>query len=495
MLAWSARDLLLPPRQVRVVPVLATAADVQRQGTPLFKAAGWVEPRPTPVRVAALAPGVIEKLLVVEDQAVEQNAPIAQLVEDDARLAVERAQADSNLREAELAAARAEQKAAQTRLKKPVHLDAALAEAQAALAKIETELKNLPFAVQRAEAELTAAQRVYSGKLAAQDAVAGVEIDIAKSKLDSAQALLAELRRRESSLDKEYQALASRRDALQTQRTLLADEIQAMESATAKVSSALARVEQERVALAEAQLQLDRMTVRAPITGRVYRLVAQPGTRLGGASGHGPGQDGSTVVTLYRPDLLQLRVDVRFEDIPKIQLQQPVRIENAALPAPITGHVLFVSSEADIQKNTLQVKVAIPDPPAMCKPEMLMDVTFLAVEKQGETAGHSGDTLQLYVPQQLIQQDADGPFVWLADQSEGVARKIIVETGSLSTDGLLQVTRGLTNASRLIASGFEDLADGDRIQVVGEDPSLGTDVMVQRSAADGSRKPERGGAE
>ena len=45
------------------------------------------------------------------------------------------------------------------------------------------------------------------------------------------------------------------------------------------------------------------------------------------------------------------------------------------------GTVLFISSEADIQKNTLQVKVAIPDPPDVFKPEMLVDVTFLAPER------------------------------------------------------------------------------------------------------------------
>ena len=33
-----------------------------------LKAAGWIEPRPTPVGVAALALGVIQELLVVEGQ-------------------------------------------------------------------------------------------------------------------------------------------------------------------------------------------------------------------------------------------------------------------------------------------------------------------------------------------------------------------------------------------------------------------------------------------
>ena len=73
LVTWAAKDILLPPRSVTVVPVLSTTAKVQRAGTPLFQAAGWIEPRPTPLRVAALAPGVVQTLLVVEDQEIQQG--------------------------------------------------------------------------------------------------------------------------------------------------------------------------------------------------------------------------------------------------------------------------------------------------------------------------------------------------------------------------------------------------------------------------------------
>src|SRR5262245_17523358 len=65
---WAARDSLLPSRPVTVVPVLTSRAEIQTAGTPLFQAAGWVEPRPTPTLVTALSEGVVEQLLVVEGQ-------------------------------------------------------------------------------------------------------------------------------------------------------------------------------------------------------------------------------------------------------------------------------------------------------------------------------------------------------------------------------------------------------------------------------------------
>ena len=66
-----------------VIPVFALPAAGERAGTPLFKAAGWIQPGPTAIRVPALAAGVIEQLLVVQDQTVQAGQPIAQLVADD----------------------------------------------------------------------------------------------------------------------------------------------------------------------------------------------------------------------------------------------------------------------------------------------------------------------------------------------------------------------------------------------------------------------------
>lgn len=466
LVAWSTREMLFPPKAVTVMPVLASQEGIRAEGTPLFKAAGWIEPGPTPVRVAALAPGVVEDLLVVEDQAVKKGTPVAKLIKQDSELTLQRAQADSQLRQAECEEAQALLTAATTRFEQPVHLTAALGESEASLAKIQTLLKNLPFETRRAEARREFAQSDYDRKLAAKGVVSGRSISEAKSVLASAKELVDELRDRDDSLVQERAALERRRDALKTRLDLLADEIKAKAEAEAQVKAADARLEQARVVVAEAQLRLDRMTVRAPIDGRVYKLVAHPGARIGSGMTQMQGHDGSTVVTLYRPEKLQIRVDVRFEDIPKVSLGQPVRIENAALTAPLTARVLFVSSLADIQKNTLEVKVALDDAPPVFKPEMLVDVTFLAPKNVDANAKPTQET-RIHVPQSFVQQDEAGAFVWLADQSAGVARKTPIETG-MSAGGMTEVTRGLTISSRLIVEGLNELQDGDRIRVTGE---------------------------
>ncbi len=472
LVGWAGWDIVFPPQPVTVIPVCATEAQFQQAGTPLFQAAGWIEPRPTPVGVPALAAGTVDQLLVVEDQPVTAGQPVAILFKADAELDYQQALADLKLCEAELDGARARHVAAQTRWEHPVHLVAALAEAEGDLAQIDTQLHSLPFDIREAEARRDAAQQVYQGKTSAEGVVAAIQIEMAESELKSAQAHLEGMLDRAEALQREQAALAKRRDALKTQLELLADETAIRDESESQVRVAEARVEQARVAVAQAELRLDRMTVRAPIDGRVYQLISHPGSYVGAHSGEFGRVNRTVVVTLYRPTMLQVRVDVRFEDIPKVRLKQTVRIENPAHPEPLLGNVLFVGSEADIQKNTLQVKVAIDNPPAVLKPEMLVDVTFLAPETP-DTPRPGPRDLHLYIPRQLVHTVDGTSHVWLADQSADVARQIPIQIGASGPDGTVEITDGLKVGSRIIAGGTTGLQPGMRIRITGEEPTDG----------------------
>ena len=113
-----------------------------------------------------------------------------------------------------------------------------------------------------------------------------------------------------------------RRDALQTQLKLLADETQAKDEAEAKLK--LLRPESSRP-------ESPRRSEVAARSDDGSCADRRPRLSTGGLSRHDApaawgraNADGSTVVTLYRPEMLQVRVDVRFEDIPKVSLGQPV---------------------------------------------------------------------------------------------------------------------------------------------------------------------------
>src|SRR5258708_23812081 len=103
----------------------------------------------------------------------------------------------------------------------------------------------------------------------------------------------------------------------------------------------LAKLDKARVAVESARLRLERMTVRAPRNGRVLALVARPGMRLMGLV-QGGYQESSTIVTLYDPVALQVRADVRFENVPHVRPGQPARIESPPAPGgALEGEVLI----------------------------------------------------------------------------------------------------------------------------------------------------------
>lgn len=471
VLGWATRDAFLPRHDVKVVPVYVSLDEIQQAGTPLFKAAGWVEPRPTPIRVAALAEGVIDRLLVVEDQAVRKGEPIAYLIDDDSRLSLDGARAVLRIREAELDQCQAALAAAILNFDEPTHLQAVAAAAEAAFAKTATELTDLPFRIDEAAARAKFADADLKAKVEAGDAVTEIEVDEARSVRDAAKAKLDELRRRRSSLELEHKALGSQYKSAVRRLELKTDEKKDVGEARAILKAAEARLQQARILVSVAQLEFDRMTIRAPVDGRVMHLLTSPGTRLLGSVGRADQNDGGVVVTLYQPDKLQVRVDVRFEDLPQTGRNYPVLVESPAVKLPMSGTVLFTTSFADIQKNTLSVKVVIDDPPDVLKPEMLVDVTFLSPESNDDGAKSTDDDaspLRVFVPRRLVRNDDAGTFVWGADQTAQVARRMRVVVAEHAVGHYVEVTSGLTVASRLIASGSEGLADGARINITGE---------------------------
>ena len=78
----------------------------------------------------------------------------------------------------------------------------------------------------------------------------------------------------------------------------------------------------------------------------------------------------------------------------------------------------------------------------------------------------------MYIPNQLIQSDASGSFVWVVDENEDAQRRS-VEVGAPRADGLLELKSGVEVTDKLIASGLEGLSSGIRVTVTGDDQTMG----------------------
>ncbi len=377
----SARQVLRPPTPITVRPVVfagvASQDGVPSGGGVTVLAPGWLEADPFYVACTALTDGIVEQMLVLAGDRVEAGQIVARLVSDDAALSLARAVADTATAKADLAVAEADARAARTDWENPVERQRAVGVWKAALAETEAELAQLPalVEVEQATLELRREELTRINVALKRGGASDIEVIILKKQTAAQAATTEALRRREG-------ILAARRDRLRAEVTaaernaqLRVDERRALDVAEAMVLRAQATMARVQVRRDEAQLRTDRMVIRAPISGYVQRRLKVPGDKIMLAmddpfSAH--------LAHLYDPQRLQVRVDVPLADAANVSVGQRCELVVEILPDVVfAGEVTRITHEADLQKNTLQVKVRVIDPSPVLKPEMLTRVRFL----------------------------------------------------------------------------------------------------------------------
>ena len=150
-----------------------------------------------------------------------------------------------------------------------------------------------------------------------------------------------------------------------------------------RIRGAEAALEQVRAMRDQVALALARTEVRAPVAGVVMARLAAPGSFVGMDAATAP------VVQLFDPKSLQVRTDVPLADAGRLAIGQSAEIQVDSLPGVIIrGRVLRLVQQADIAKNTLQVKVLLDEPPIGLVPDMLARVKIQtdAMNSSGGTA-------------------------------------------------------------------------------------------------------------
>jgi len=467
LLLATAADAILPATAVRVVPVVVRAVEGSA-GSVTVQAPGWLEPDPHPQYVTALADGIVQEILVLEGERVEAGQPIARLVEDDARLALRRTQAQLAGREAELASAQADAIAATLRLRHLIERSRALAVAESDVAEAEAQIikSEADTAMERARLLELRDELGRKEKLTESQAVSEASVARLRLRVEAQGAMVDGVVARTAVLRAQRDEAKAELAAARTDRDLLIDEERAVGLTSAAVAAAEAAVTLAAVSRDEAALRLERMLVRSPISGVIMRRLASPGSKL---TLNGSEQS-AQVAHVYDPAHLQVRVDVPLADAAQVAIGQEVVITVEVLPDQrFAGRVTRMLHQADIQKNTVEVKVAVTDPVPELKPDMLARVKFLA---RDDTPAGGSVRQRLFAPSRLITSDADGSASVLAvaglvDGRGRVERRIVV-VGERKIDGWVEIDEGLRVGDLLVAQPPPDMEPGDRVRVAGE---------------------------
>ena len=207
-----------------------------------------------------------------------------------------------------------------------------------------------------------------------------------------------------------------------------------------------------RAAAVAAQAALDdlktrqaRLTLRAPVAGRVLARYVRPGDLPAGQTA------GQPLFRIARDGLIEIDAEVPEADLGKLHVDQAAQV---TLPsgAQVTGHVRLISPEVDQATKLGRARILLP-----LNPNLRPGGYAYARLPDVKTAG-------LVAPDKAVSYDAEGAAVFVVDQANRVHR-VAVRTGDRA-GGFVELLQGPPAGSRVLVTGSSFVLDGDRVQPV-----------------------------
>ena len=421
------RDNLLTQYEVEVTKAILYPVDgdelsdgnlsLTKKGSLLFQASGWIEPDPFPIRVTSLYSGVVKEVHVLEGQQIKKGEVIATLIDEDARLELAEMNAKHSQSIAEEAIIEAD-------------LELANAGLEAALSKVskdEALLQENNDTVDRMSSLPKGAvseQAFYQAKLGLKRQRA--ELSSSNSEVSQQRALIKKLR-----------------------ETLVAQ---------------TKKTEIFSVQKQKAELDLKRTKITSPINGIILRLLAKPGSRI---MLDMDDKDAAAAAILYEGGKLQARIDVPLSEAAKINLGQMVEITSSILPEKVfRGRISRILGEADLQRNTLQVKVSLIDTHPRLRPEMLCRAKFFGMSSHNK---EGSSQFKIFINKDLIKigsEDSNSEKeLWVISNNGKTCEKRRVSIGGTIRGKYISVTQGLMAGETIILNPPETLDNGDRVEI------------------------------
>jgi len=365
----------------------------------VLTASGYVIPRRR-VEVSSKISGRVEELLVDRGDIVQAGQVLARLDDREIRAQLGQARASRQAAEARLAEAETGSR--------PQEIE----RAKAALDETEANRRT-------AQVNLDRAMKLHDrGVLSRQD------LDDARNAFDVADAQVNVARE-----NHELMRLGPRSEQIQLVRAQLAE-------AEASISWS--------------EAQLENTIIRAPIPGTVLERLIEKGEMVttGYVSGRGAK---SALVSIADLNQLEVELDINESDISRVRLGQECIVSPESYPdRRYPAAVREIAPEANRQKATIQVKVAITKPDAYLRPETNAKVTFLAAA--GTPSSRPANAV--LVPKAAI---VPGPAVFLFREGRAFRREV---TLGAEENGRVEILAGLAGGESVIVSGYGGLADG-----------------------------------
>lgn len=241
--------------------------------------------------------------------------------------------------------------------------------------------------------------------------------------------------------------------------------------AAAELAQAIASVNQTVAQLDQSQINVDYTTISAPVTGRMSRMLVDPGNLVGNGQA-------TLLATIIDDSIMRAYFEVPERAMIRYLGQRAMeggveRFADKEIRLTLAdgsiyktaGTIDFINNKIDSSTRTAQVRATFPNPEAELSSGLYGLVGFPA----GPDPEDSTKTSALLVPAVSVQRDLGGDFVWIVDDQNTVRRRS-VETGDTvekpNTDPKAVreretvINRGLEGSERVIVAGLQRARDG-----------------------------------
>ena len=217
-----------------------------------------------------------------------------------------------------------------------------------------------------------------------------------------------------------------------------------VEDAKAQMATSQSALEQAIAAFNTAERNVERASVRSPISGQVVKRMVSVGEQVDGTAAQ-------PIAEIANTDRVELAANVPSEHLRRIKTGQPATVgSDASGGQSISGSVLAIAPAVDTTTNAGLVRIRVANPGHTLKVGMF-------AEAHVQLGRHDG----LVVPPSAVVRTPESASVYVL--TGDIAQRTTVKTG-LETPDAVEILEGVTEGQTVLTSSVYGLGEKAKVE-------------------------------
>lgn len=224
-----------------------------------------------------------------------------------------------------------------------------------------------------------------------------------------------------------------------------------MEQYRTNLQAAIASVKVDEANVAAAKVTLSYTDIHAPISGRIGRILIQPGNVV-------KANDTNPLVTINQVEPIYVAFSLPSALLGRVQVAQQggalaAQASVIGIEKPVDGKVAFIDNAVDTATGTVKLRAQFRNDDHVLWPGQLVSVSL--------TLGHDKDAI--VVPQQAVQNGPVGAYVYVVRADHTAEQRPVTVARVVAGEAVIE--QGLAAGETVVVDGQSRVEDKAPLQV------------------------------